>query len=159
MFGVLARNAKQLPNKSVHRNLLMLNWKAFSSEVKKAEDAAKSSNVNKVEKTIFERIIDRELKADIIYEDDTCLAFNDVAPQAPTHFLVIPKQKITQLSKASVDDSKILGTLLHRASALARERLPNGFRVVINDGVQGCQSVYHLHIHVLGGRQLQWPPG
>lgn len=109
--------------------------------------------------TIFDKIISKELPADVIYEDENCLAFNDISPQAPVHFLVIPKKRIPMLSKTEKDDQQILGKLLLTAKNLANERLPDGYRVVINNGVHGCQSVYHLHIHVLGGRQLKWPPG
>jgi histidine triad (HIT) family protein len=87
------------------------------------------------------------------------LAFNDVNPQAPVHFLVIPKRRIPMLDDISDNDRHILGELIIRAQQLAKERLPNGYRLVINNGKQGCQSVYHLHIHILGGRQLTWPPG
>lgn len=88
------------------------------------------------------------------------MAFNDVSPQAPTHFLVIPKKPITQLSKSEDVDAPLLGHLLLVARKVALQQgLGEGFRVVINDGKNGCQSVYHLHIHVIGGRQLGWPPG
>ena len=96
----------------------------------------------------------------ILYEDDLCLAFRDVSPQAPIHFLVIPKKPIPQLSRSEDQDEALLGRLLTVARKVAvQENLAEGFRVVINDGKNGCQSVYHLHVHVLGGRQLGWPPG
>lgn len=89
-----------------------------------------------------------------------CVAFDDINPQAPVHFLVIPRKPITQLSKAEDSDEALLGHLLIVARRIAKERkLDNGFRIVINDGPVGAQSVYHLHIHVLSGRQMQWPPG
>lgn len=89
-----------------------------------------------------------------------CVAFHDVAPQAPTHFLVIPKKEIAQLSLASDDDELLLGHLLSVGKKVAKKLgLDSGFRVVINDGKDGAQSVYHLHLHFLGGRQLKWPPG
>lgn len=112
--------------------------------------------------TIFDKIISKEIPAAIIYEDDTCLAFKDISPQAPTHFLVIPKarQGLTRLSKATEEHKAVLGHLLYTAQAVAKEQgLGDGFRVVVNDGPAGCQSVYHLHLHVIGGRQLTWPPG
>lgn len=130
----------------------------FSDEVK----AAKLAHVatSKENPTIFDRIINHSIKADIIYEDEKCLAFRDVAPQAPIHFLVIPKRRIFMLSDATDGDTEILGHLLIAASkCAAQEGLDEGYRVVINNGPDGCQSVYHIHIHVLGGRQLNWPPG
>lgn len=111
-------------------------------------------------KTIFKKIIDGELPASIVYEDDRCLAFQDVNPQAPTHFLVIPRQEISSLAEASEDDAGLLGHLLLVADKIARqEGLTNGYRVVINIGDDGGQTVPHLHVHVLGGRHLEWPPG
>ncbi|XP_003383423.1 PREDICTED: histidine triad nucleotide-binding protein 2, mitochondrial-like [Amphimedon queenslandica] len=110
--------------------------------------------------TIFSKIISKEIPADILYEDDQSLAFKDVNPVAPTHFLVIPKRQIPMLSQAKQSDSQLLGHLLSVAREVAdKEGLTDGYRVVINNGKQGCQSVYHLHIHVLGGRQMTWPPG
>lgn len=112
--------------------------------------------------TIFDKIIKKEIPATIIYEDDEALAFRDIGPQAPVHFLVIPKHRdgLTRLSKATETHKHILGHLLYVAQLVAKqEKLDDGFRVVINDGPNGCQSVYHVHLHVLGGRQLTWPPG
>ncbi|XP_051922836.1 histidine triad nucleotide-binding protein 2, mitochondrial [Hippocampus zosterae] len=110
--------------------------------------------------TIFSKVIDKSLPADIIYEDDKCLAFRDISPQAPVHFLVIPKMLIPSLSQAKDDDAELLGHLLVVAKKVAKqEALAEGYRVVINDGKHGAQSVYHLHLHVLGGRQMKWPPG
>ncbi|GLE06344.1 hypothetical protein PINS_up022857 [Pythium insidiosum] len=112
--------------------------------------------------TIFDKIIDRSIPARIVYEDDECLAFHDVNPQAPVHILVIPKRRdgLTQLSKAEDRHKPLLGHLLFAAQAVAaQEKLDNGFRIVINDGRDGCQSVFHLHLHILGGRKLGWPPG
>lgn len=106
--------------------------------------------------TIFTKIINREINADTVYEDDTCLAFNDIAPQAPVHFLVIPK---TATLDATTSDVETLGHLMQIAARLGSERCPNGFRVVTNIGEEGGQSVPHLHLHVLGGRALKWPPG
>uniref|UniRef100_A0A6I8NVQ2 Histidine triad nucleotide binding protein 2 n=1 Tax=Ornithorhynchus anatinus TaxID=9258 RepID=A0A6I8NVQ2_ORNAN len=110
--------------------------------------------------TIFSRIIDRSIPAQILYEDEQCLAFRDVAPQAPVHFLVIPKKIIPRISEAQIEDKQLLGHLLLVATQTAKaEGLGDGYRLVINDGKLGAQSVYHLHLHVLGGRQLGWPPG
>jgi histidine triad (HIT) family protein len=111
-------------------------------------------------KTIFKRIIDREIPSDIVYEDDECLAFRDVNPQAPVHFLVIPKKEITSLAESDDEDSPLLGHLLMTARMLAEQmKLERGYRVVVNCGPDGGQSVDHLHVHVLGGRKLTWPPG
>ncbi|KAG7318404.1 hypothetical protein KOW79_018159 [Hemibagrus wyckioides] len=110
--------------------------------------------------TIFSKIIDKSIPADIIYEDNKCLAFRDISPQAPVHFLIIPKTAIPRISEAHDDDAPLLGHLLVVAKNLAKkEGLSDGYRLVINDGKHGAQSVYHLHVHVLGGRQMQWPPG
>ena len=113
-----------------------------------------------VAKTIFQRIIDKEIPAKIVHEDDRCLAFHDVAPQAPVHVLVIPKREITNLSATTVEDQALLGHLLLVAKQVAEQLdLSNGYRTVINCGRDGGQSVDHLHIHLLGGRSLHWPPG
>ena len=111
-------------------------------------------------KTVFQRIIDGELPANIVYEDDRCLAFDDVNPQAPTHVLVIPRKPIPSLEEAAEEDRDLLGHLLLVAARVARDvGLSNGYRTVINDGEEGGQVVPHLHIHLLGGRRLDWPPG
>ena len=110
--------------------------------------------------TIFSKIIRREIPADIVYEDDLSLAFRDINAQAPTHILVIPKKPIPRLSDATPQDHAVLGHLLIKVKEIAaQEGLSNGFRVVINNGNDGGQTVDHLHIHILGGRQLAWPPG
>ncbi|XP_034694980.1 14 kDa zinc-binding protein [Vitis riparia] len=112
--------------------------------------------------TIFDKIINKEIPATIVYEDDKVLAFRDIAPQAPTHILLIPKVKdgLTGLSKAEERHTLILGHLLYTAKLVAKqEGLEDGFRIVINDGPSACQSVYHIHVHLLGGRQMNWPPG
>ena len=110
--------------------------------------------------TIFGKIIRREIPADIVYEDDLALAFKDVTPQAPTHILVIPKKPIPQLAASTADDQALLGHLLLTAKKVAEQAgLSNGYRVVINNGADGGQSVDHLHLHILGDRQMQWPPG
>lgn len=111
--------------------------------------------------TIFSKIIAREIPADIVYEDDQVLAFRDVAPQAPTHVIVIPKKPLTNLLDAAPEDTLLLGRLLQAAVHVARTLgiAEDGFRVVANVGPDGGQSVDHLHLHVLGGRHLTWPPG
>ncbi|URD75331.1 Scavenger mRNA decapping enzyme C-term binding [Musa troglodytarum] len=112
--------------------------------------------------TIFDKIINKEIPSKVVYEDEKVLAFRDISPQAPTHIIIIPKVKdgLTGLSKAEERHIEILGYLLYIAKLVAKqEGLDDGFRIVINDGPKGCQSVYHLHIHLLGGRQMNWPPG
>mgnify|MGYP003650830449 FL=1 len=111
-------------------------------------------------KTIFQKIIDREIPANIAHEDEHCIAFHDVQPQAPVHVLVVPKKLIARVGEAKAEDQSILGHLLLTAGNLAKKlNLAEGFRVVINNGPHGGESVPHLHVHLLGGRQLAWPPG
>ncbi|QLE54117.1 histidine triad nucleotide-binding protein [Nostoc sp. TCL26-01] len=110
--------------------------------------------------TIFSKIIRREIPANIVYEDDLALAFTDVNPQAPVHILVIPKKPLAKLADAESQDHALLGHLLLTVKRVAEAAgLDNGYRVVINNGVDGGQTVYHLHLHILGGRQMAWPPG
>ncbi len=110
--------------------------------------------------TIFAKIIRREIPADIVYEDDRCLAFRDVNPQAPVHVLVIPKQPIARLVDAEDNDEALLGHLMLAANKVAAdEGIRDAFRVVVNNGAGVGQSVFHLHLHVLGGRSFTWPPG
>jgi histidine triad (HIT) family protein len=112
------------------------------------------------EKTIFQRIIDKEISAKIAYEDDLCLAFHDVAPQAPTHILVIPKKPIASVASIEDADAELVGHMYLVIRNLAKElKLDRGYRVVVNCGRDGGQSVDHLHFHVLAGRQMTWPPG
>jgi histidine triad (HIT) family protein len=111
-------------------------------------------------KTIFKRIIDKEIPAKIVHEDEFCLAFHDVNPQAPTHVLVIPKKEIASLAQAAAEDQPLLGHVLLVVAKLAQQLgLSGGYRVVANCGPDGGQSVDHLHFHLLGGRPLKWPPG
>ncbi|HEV2970405.1 MAG TPA: histidine triad nucleotide-binding protein [Pirellulales bacterium] len=111
-------------------------------------------------KTIFKRIIDREIPADIVYEDDQCLAFRDISPQAPTHVLLIPKREIASIDALTDADSELISHLWFVVRDLARKlNLGNGYRVVINNGPGAGQSVDHLHLHLLGGRPMHWPPG
>jgi histidine triad (HIT) family protein len=110
--------------------------------------------------TLFEKIIARQIPADIVFEDDQCLAFRDIAPQAPVHILIVPKKPLERLGAASQADCALLGHLLFSAAEIARlEKLVDGFRIVINNGSHGGETVPHLHVHLLGGRQLAWPPG
>ena len=110
--------------------------------------------------TIFTKIIEREIPADIVHEDDLCLAFHDVSPQAPTHVLLIPKKPIVSLDDLSDDDAAVAGHLMMMVPQIAAKLgLEQGYRTVVNTGEHGGQSVFHLHIHILGGRALTWPPG
>ncbi len=112
------------------------------------------------EKTVFKKIIDKEIPASIVYEDDQCIAFHDVAPQAPVHFLMIPKKEIENVAALGENDSALAGHLLLKIREVAAQLgLEDGYRVVANCGSDGGQSVDHLHFHVLGGRALKWPPG
>lgn len=111
-------------------------------------------------KTLFQRIIDREVPAKIEHEDAQCIVIHDIDPQAPVHLLVIPKQPIARVAQASDDDQSLLGHLLLTASQQAAKlSLEDGFRIVINNGKDGGETVPHLHVHVLGGRAMAWPPG
>ncbi|XP_030422973.1 histidine triad nucleotide-binding protein 2, mitochondrial [Gopherus evgoodei] len=159
MAGAALRGARGLARRWGQRCYVAAGGQ--DGEVQKAQRAAKASEEpGQRSPTIFSKIIDRTIRADILYEDDKCLAFRDVAPQAPVHFLVIPKRPIPRLSCVATGDAELLGHLLLVASQMAKvEGLVDGYRVVINDGKQGAQSVYHLHLHVLGGRQMGWPPG
>ncbi|XP_044069317.1 histidine triad nucleotide-binding protein 1 [Siniperca chuatsi] len=125
-----------------------------------ADEMAKAQAAQPGGDTIFGKIVRKEIPANIIYEDDQCVAFPDVSPQAPTHILVVPKKPIVQLSQAEDSDAALLGHLMIVAKKCAQEAgLSKGYRIVINDGPEGGQSVYHIHIHVLGGRRMGWPPG
>ncbi|MBL4886028.1 MAG: histidine triad nucleotide-binding protein [Planctomycetaceae bacterium] len=112
------------------------------------------------ETTIFDKILSREIPAEIVYEDDLCLAFNDINPQAPIHILIIPKKRIASLAEVKDEDAPLLGHLLLVISKLAKQvGLESGYRTVLNTGTDGGQDVYHLHFHLLGKRSLNWPPG
>ncbi|XP_038258520.1 histidine triad nucleotide-binding protein 1 [Dermochelys coriacea] len=126
----------------------------MADEIRKAQAARPGGE------TIFGKIIRKEIPAKIIFEDEQCLAFHDISPQAPMHFLVIPKKPIVQLSEAEDSDESLLGHLMIVGKKCAAELgLTKGYRMVVNEGPDGGQSVYHVHLHVLGGRQLGWPPG
>ncbi|MBI3394603.1 MAG: histidine triad nucleotide-binding protein [Spirochaetia bacterium] len=112
------------------------------------------------EETLFTKIIEGKIPADKIYEDTQCIAFRDINPQAPVHFLVVPRKVITKLSEATPSDQSLLGHLLLVAKRLAKEMgVQDGFRLVINSGADAGQTVFHLHVHVLAGRTMSWPPG
>lgn len=109
--------------------------------------------------TLFERILHRELPGDIVYEDDDVVAFRDLHPAAPVHVLIVPRKPIPRLSASEPADTELLGRCLAAAPVVARQLGLESFRVVINDGEDAGQSVFHLHLHLLGGRRLGWPPG
>lgn len=110
--------------------------------------------------TIFGKIIRREVPADIVYEDELCIAFRDVSPQAPVHILLIPKQPYARLVDVPADEQALLGHLLLKVGEIARaEGVGDAFRLVTNNGAEAGQSVFHLHLHILAGRKLGWPPG
>ncbi len=110
--------------------------------------------------TIFAKIIDRQIPADIVYEDDLCLAFNDINPQAPVHILLIPKKPIAKLVDSETADQDMLGHLMLKAGDIARNQgVAEAFRLVVNNGAGAGQEVFHLHLHILAGRSFTWPPG
>lgn len=115
------------------------------------------------EKTIFQKIIDREIPAPLVYEDEFCIAFNDIAPQAPIHVLIVPRKVIPRVGAAEQADQATLGALLLAAGKIARQLgvdgREKGFRLAINNGVDAGETVPHLHVHLLAGRPLEWPPG
>ena len=109
---------------------------------------------------IFQKIIDKELPADIVYEDDSCLAFKDINPVAPIHILVIPKKRIEKISDSNTEDKELLGHLFLVAGNIARDLgIEEAFRLVVNNGAGAQQTVFHLHIHLIAGREFNWPPG
>tara|TARA_B100001989_G_C24492505_1_gene440372 strand:+ start:402 stop:746 length:345 start_codon:yes stop_codon:yes gene_type:complete len=111
-------------------------------------------------KTLFEKIIDREIPADIIYEDNLCIAINDINPKAPIHVLLIPKKPIPKLSDCNESDKELLSHLFLKVREVASLcNIPESFRVNINNGEEAGQEVFHLHIHIMGGRKFNWPPG
>ena len=111
-------------------------------------------------KTLFQRVIDREIPARIEHEDEHCVVIHDIQPQAPVPLLVLPKKPIPRVGEAGPEDQSVLGHLLLTAATVARKlNLTDGFRLVINNGVDGGETVPHLHVHILGGRPMAWPPG
>lgn len=111
--------------------------------------------------TLFSKIVERKIPAKIVFEDELCLAFHDINPQAPTHILLIPKKEIATMNDTTDGDQMLLGHLLLKAREIAKQEglSDRGYRLVINTGENGGQSVYHIHLHILGGRPLGWPPG
>tara|TARA_B100000953_G_C17683066_1_gene312895 strand:- start:80 stop:418 length:339 start_codon:yes stop_codon:yes gene_type:complete len=109
--------------------------------------------------TIFSKIINKEIPADIVYEDDLSIAFNDISPEAPTHILVVPKKAIPKLSEINEEDENLLGHLLIVAKKITDDNDIKDFRLVINNGSDAGQTVFHLHLHILAGRNFGWPPG
>ena len=111
-------------------------------------------------KTLFQKIADKEIPAKLIHEDTLCVAFHDIAPQAPVHVLIVPRKAIARVAEASAEDQALLGHLLLVAQKIAKQlELAKGFRLVINNGPDGGESVPHMHVHLLGGRAMVWPPG
>lgn len=111
--------------------------------------------------TIFSKIINKEIHADILFENDKILAFRDISPQAPVHFLVIPKKEIRTINDINEEDKSLIGELFIVAKEIAKKEgiSGKGYRTIFNCNEHGGQTVYHIHLHVLGGRQLEWPPG
>ena len=114
-----------------------------------------------MEKTLFQKIADKEIPADLVYEDELCVAFRDIAPAAPTHILLVPRKPLVSIEAAGPEDAALLAHLMLKVGDIARAEglSEEGFRTVLNTGENGGQTVAHLHIHILGGRSLQWPPG
>ena len=112
------------------------------------------------EKTLFEKIADREIPADLVFEDEQCIAFRDISPQAPTHILIVPRKPIPTLNDLTPEDEQVVGHLFLVAQKIAKEEgLTDGYRTVFNCGEAAGQTVFHIHLHLLGGRPLSWPPG
>jgi histidine triad (HIT) family protein len=112
------------------------------------------------EKTIFDKIKSKEIPAKIVYEDEHVLAFHDVNPQAPVHLLIIPKKHIARISESEGRETSLLGSMILCAKELARQKqVEDGFRLVFNNGAKAGQSVFHIHLHLLAGRSMKWPPG
>ncbi len=155
----ILRLSKQRFNLATFSCNSTMSFEEIASSAAASTDPAKNSALP----TFFDKLVSKEIPCNIIYEDDLCMAFKDINPQAPKHFLVIPKNKdgLNRLSNAREDQKDILGHLVYTAKKVAVDEglASDGFRLVINDGLHGAQSVYHLHIHVIGGRQLGWPPG
>ncbi|ETV84471.1 hypothetical protein H257_03668 [Aphanomyces astaci] len=141
-----------------HRRCLLLQ-RSMATEAERAGAAVEPKGY---EPTLFDKIISREIPSTVVFENDKVLAFRDISPQAPVHVILVPKVRdgLTRIANAEERHKEILGELLYTASVVAKnEQLDEGYRIVINDGPRGLQSVYHLHLHILGGRTLSWPPG
>ncbi len=156
-FTEIHFGSKNLFSSSTKKNTM-------SDEVTKANEASSTDPaINPNLPTFFDKIVDGSIPATVIYQDELCMAFRDINPQAPVHFLVIPKKKsgLNRLGSATAEHTHLLGHLLVTAAKVAKQEglKEDGFRTVINDGKNGAQSVYHMHLHVLGGRQMTWPPG
>jgi len=110
---------------------------------------------------LFLKIIQREIPADIVFEDERVIAFRDIAPQAPVHILVVPKKKIETINALEVEDGELMGHMIYVAQSIAKNEgiADSGYRLVFNCNAHGGQTVYHIHLHVLGGRSMAWPPG
>ena len=138
-------------------------WRS-NRELRAQRSSLRASNLLQVAydpDNVFARILRKEIPAKVVHEDERCLAFHDIAPQAPTHVLVLPKQPLISIDGAKPADAALLGHLLLVAAEIARKQnlAKEGYRIVINTGGNGGQSVFHLHVHILGGRALAWPPG
>ena len=114
-----------------------------------------------MEKTLFQKIADKEIPATLVYEDDLCVAFRDISPAAPVHVLLVPRKPIPDIAAAQAEDAELLAHIMLNVGEIARAEgiAEGGFRTVLNTGTNGGQTVPHLHIHIIGGRSLQWPPG
>jgi len=162
---ILLRGISTSLASSVKPNSCKNIWTTASRHLPKMTDSC--SEVSKAQKmkvsespSIFTKIINKEIPGKFLFEDDQCVALVDVNPQAPVHFLVVPRKQLPGMSHVQDSDAALLGHLLIVASKVAEQQhLSDGYRVVINEGKDGCQSVPHLHIHVLGKRQMNWPPG
>ncbi|VEV55755.1 protein kinase c inhibitor-like protein, putative [Plasmodium vinckei vinckei] len=166
-FGFIGDNIKNAvfncATKIVYKNKFLTSvankrlMRMADEEERAIEAAGKDENGD----SIFGKIVRKEIKADIVYEDDKVLAFNDINPQAPVHILVIPKVRdgLTRLSKAEEKHKEILGHLMWAVSEIVRRNNLGDFRLVVNNGPEACQSVYYLHLHILAKRQMKWPPG
>lgn len=112
-------------------------------------------------KTLFEKICDREIPAEIVHEDELCVCFRDISPQAPVHLLIVPRKPVPRIAEAADEDQALIGHLFLTARKVAKEQgfADKGFRLVVNNGPDGGEAVPHLHIHILAGRQMEWPPG
>ena len=165
LFSVTPSNNDQskntIPKMSTEKKIVEPSAEDKSNIGSTVEGYTLSSNDNSGPDTVFDKLMSGEWKSDKVYEDDKAYAFRDVNPQAPVHILVIPKVRdgLVRLSKARSDQKEILGHLMYVAQEIGKKECPDGFRVVINDGENGQQTVFHLHLHVIGGRQLKWPPG
>ncbi|XP_004363631.2 histidine triad protein [Capsaspora owczarzaki ATCC 30864] len=149
-------------SESSSRSFASLSFSAFAQKKTMSDEQAKAiaaAQQPRQADTIFGKIARKEIPAQIVFEDDQALAFRDVSPTAPTHILIIPKKPIATIADSTDEDEQLLGHLLVVARKVAeQEKLARGYRIVINNGADGGQSVYHLHVHLIGGKSLGWPP-